>query len=201
MARGSWAGRAAPARWFSADRRTLGGASGRFDEHCDPTILRWPQLLNEAEGLAGSGSIFVATGLDAPGDGFDEIAERLARKRDLSIALIADRFEIDPPRGGYPFRTNQGDAGWLRIARKLPAGRRLTRLRRLGVDFVQIDAALGPRKWRARWSASMADAAHLLDGLRPLHLASGRDHAAPVLAMASLGCAAALSAPSLSGHG
>ncbi len=38
----------------------------------------------------------------------------------------------------------------------------------------------------------MADAAHLLDGLRPLHIASGRDSAAPVLVMASLGCAAAL---------
>jgi hypothetical protein len=38
----------------------------------------------------------------------------------------------------------------------------------------------------------MADAAHLLDGLRPLHLASGTDLATPVIAMASLGCAAAL---------
>lgn len=38
----------------------------------------------------------------------------------------------------------------------------------------------------------MADAAHLLDGLRPLHMASGIDRAAPVLLMASLGCAAAL---------
>jgi uncharacterized protein (DUF58 family) len=103
-------------------------------------------ILNEAEGLAGSGAIIVATGLDAPGDGFDELAERLARKRDLSIALIADRFEIDPPRGGYPFRTNEGDAGWLRITENSPPDARLARLRRLGVDFVQIDAALGPEE-------------------------------------------------------
>lgn len=45
--------------------------------------------------------------------------------------------------------------------------------------------------WRARWGASMADAAHLLDGLRPLHIASRIDHATPVVAMALLGCAAA----------
>jgi hypothetical protein len=38
----------------------------------------------------------------------------------------------------------------------------------------------------------MADAAHLLDGLHPLHIASGMDNATPVVAMASLGCAAAL---------
>jgi hypothetical protein len=38
----------------------------------------------------------------------------------------------------------------------------------------------------------MADAAHLLDGLRPLHLESRMDLVIPVVAMASLGCAAAL---------
>ena len=38
----------------------------------------------------------------------------------------------------------------------------------------------------------MADAAHLLDGLRPLHIASGIDDATSVVAMAFLGCAAAL---------
>ena len=38
----------------------------------------------------------------------------------------------------------------------------------------------------------MADAAHLLDGLRPLHIPSGIEHAAPVVAGAWLGCAAAL---------
>jgi hypothetical protein len=38
----------------------------------------------------------------------------------------------------------------------------------------------------------MADAAQLMDGLRPLHITSGIDQATPVVAMALLGCAAAL---------
>lgn len=101
-------------------------------------------ILEGAEGLAGAASILVATGLDAPGDGFDGIAERLARKRDLSIALIADRFELDPPRGAYPYRTNDGDAGWLRVAGSVAPDARLARLRRLGVNYMQIDVAQGP---------------------------------------------------------
>jgi len=101
-------------------------------------------ILEGAEGLAGAASILVATSLDAPGDGFDGIAERLARKRDLSIALIADRFELDPPRGAYPYRTNDGDAGWLRVAGSVAPDVRLARLRRLGVNYMQIDAAQGP---------------------------------------------------------
>jgi uncharacterized protein (DUF58 family) len=101
-------------------------------------------ILEGAEGLAGAASILVATGLDAPGDGFDGIAERLARKRDLSIALIADRFELDPPRGAYPYRTNDGDAGWLRVAGIVAPDARLARLRRLGVNYMQIDVAQGP---------------------------------------------------------
>jgi len=38
----------------------------------------------------------------------------------------------------------------------------------------------------------MVDTAHVLDGLGPLHIVSGIDRATPALAMASLGCAAAL---------
>jgi uncharacterized protein (DUF58 family) len=102
-------------------------------------------ILKKVEGMAVSGSIFVATGLDVPGDSFDEVAERLARKRDLSVALIADRFEIDPPQGGYPFRTNAGDVGWLRVTEGPAPDARLARLRRLGVNFMQIDAALDPK--------------------------------------------------------
>ena len=113
-------------------------------------------ILEGAEGLAGAGWIVVATGLDAPGDAFDGVAERLARKRDLSIALIADRFELDPPRGAYPYRTNDDDAGWLRVVGSVATDARLARLRRLGVNFVQIDAAQGPD--------AMASALERLDG-------------------------------------
>ncbi len=149
-------GRARGARaMFSA----IGELAGAHREALASTATRDPLLaaiLTEAEGLAGSGSIFVATGLDAPGDGFDEIAERLSRKRDLSIALIADRFEIDAPRGAYPFRTNEADAGWLRVAQGVAPDLRLARLRRLGVNFMRIDAALGTEE--------IASALERLDG-------------------------------------
>ncbi len=149
-------GRARGARaMFSA----IGELAVAHREALASTATRDPLLaaiLTEAEGLAGSGSIFVATGLDAPGDGFDEIAERLSRKRDLSIALIADRFEIDAPRGAYPFRTNEADAGWLRVAQGVAPDLRLARLRRLGVNFMRIDAALGTEE--------IASALERLDG-------------------------------------
>ncbi|MGO9674387.1 MAG: DUF58 domain-containing protein [Methylocella sp.] len=100
-------------------------------------------ILEEAEGLARDGAIIVATALDAPGDGFDGVAERLVRKRDLSVVLVADRFEIEPVRGVYPFTTLDGDAGWLRVGQDAKPDGRLARLRRLGVNFLQLDAGLG----------------------------------------------------------
>jgi len=147
------------ARGARAMLSVIGELAGAHSEALANTANLDPPLaaiLTEAEGLAGAGSIFVATGLDAPGDGFDEIFERLARKRDLSMALIADRFEIDPPRGAYPYRTNEDDAGWLRVTKSVAPDARLAWLRRLGVNFMQIDAALGPE--------AMAGALERLDG-------------------------------------
>jgi uncharacterized protein (DUF58 family) len=135
-ARGARAALSVIGELAGAHRDALANAETR-----DPPLAA---ILTEAEGLAGAGSILVATGLDAPGDGFDEIAERLARKRDLSMALIADRFEIDPPRGAYPFRTNDDGAGWLCVTKGVAPDIRLAQLRRLGVNFMQIEAALGP---------------------------------------------------------
>ncbi len=132
----------------AAHRDALANAATR-----DPPLAA---ILKEVEGLAGAGSIFVATGLDAPGEGFDSIAERLARNRDLSIALIADRFELDPPRGSYPYRTSDGESSWLRVAGSMTPDARLARLRRLGVNFMQIDAAQGPE--------AMARALERVDG-------------------------------------
>jgi uncharacterized protein (DUF58 family) len=117
-------------------------AAHEHPESADPPLV---DVLKEAEGLAGESAIIVATALDAPGEGFDAVAERLARKRDLCIVLVTDRFETDPVAGAYPYRTQDGDAGWLRVGRnaKAPAAdARLARLQRLGVNFLQLDAAL-----------------------------------------------------------
>ena len=122
----------------------LAAAHRAAHEHPDPDPPL-ADVLEEAEGLAGESAIIVATALDAPGDGFDGVAERLARKRDLCVVLVADRFEINPMAGAYPYRTLEGDAGWLRVERGANAAvpdARLARLRRLGVSFLQLDAAL-----------------------------------------------------------
>jgi hypothetical protein len=117
-------------------------AAGEHPDLAEPPLAG---ILEEAEGLMRDGAMIVATALDALGDGFDGVAERLARKRDLCVVLIADRFEIDPVAGAYPYRTLDGDAGWLRVERDANSAApdaRLARLRRLGVNFLQLDAAL-----------------------------------------------------------
>jgi uncharacterized protein (DUF58 family) len=97
--------------------------------------------LDEMERVAGSSALTLATSLDAPGERFDAVAERIARRRDLAFLLVADRFELAPRAGLYPFRTRDS-GGVIHIARgaaPTPDERR-TRLRRLGARCLVIDA-------------------------------------------------------------
>jgi uncharacterized protein (DUF58 family) len=110
----------------------------------DPPLT---EALEEIDRVAGSAMICVASGLDAPGERFDAVAERIARRRALDILLIADRFERAPPPGVYPYRTRDGEAGALRVARgDDAAGKdgRPARLRRLGARVLEIDAGADP---------------------------------------------------------
>jgi uncharacterized protein (DUF58 family) len=104
-------------------------------------------VLEEAEALAGTGSTMIlATGLDTPGGRFDEVAERLARRHDLSVVLIEDSFERAPPPGAYPYMTVEGDTGWIRVGATRAGARpddRIARLRRLGVRTVRLTSELG----------------------------------------------------------
>jgi len=99
-------------------------------------------VLSEAASMAPTGEIIVASALDTLGHQFDNAAEHLARKRDLSVVLITDSFEIKPGPGDYPFRTQDGGAGRLHVARTIPPDDRLARLRRLGVSFLQLESTL-----------------------------------------------------------
>lgn len=105
------------------------------------------EALETIDMVAGTAAMSVATGLDAPGERFDAVAERIARRRDLDILLIADRFERAPPSGLYPFHTCDGDGGTLRIGGRAEASardRRPARLRRLGARVLEIDAGGDP---------------------------------------------------------
>ncbi len=100
--------------------------------------------LDEADSVAGkSGAIIVATALDEPGPRFDETVERIARRRELSFVLVADRFETSPPPGSYPYATRGGDAGWLRVSRHKPTeDARIAHLRRLGARAIELDSSI-----------------------------------------------------------
>lgn len=104
-------------------------------------------VLEEAETLAdGGAALIVATGLDAPGDGFDAVVERIARRRDLTFLLIVDPFERAPPEGAYPYTTADGDAGWLRIGSAETfdeVDERIARLARLGARAATLGSELG----------------------------------------------------------
>lgn len=109
------------------------------DGVADPPLTEALEMVDKA---AGAAMMSVATGLDAPGDDFDAVAERIARRRDLDVLLIADRFELAPPPGLYPFHTRKGDSGTLRVGNgthKSARDGRPTRLRRLGARVLEID--------------------------------------------------------------
>lgn len=111
----------------------------------DDTEPPLAEALEVMERAAGSAAMTVATALDAPGERFDAVASGISRRRNLDVLLIADRFELAPPPGVYPYRTREGDAGRLHISRahETQAGdSRVTRLRAIGARVLQIDAGL-----------------------------------------------------------
>lgn len=114
-----------------------------LDESAGTTEPPLAAALEEIESVGGSSAITLATALDAPGEAFDAIVGRIARRRDLDVLLIADRFELAPQPGLYPFRTRL-EEGLLRIARgAAPApDARQARLSRLGARVLEIDAGL-----------------------------------------------------------
>ncbi|MDE0922223.1 DUF58 domain-containing protein [Aurantimonas coralicida] len=94
------------------------------------------------------GTLFLATGLDAPGTDFDGLALALRRRARIVTILVRDAFEEAPPRGAYPFLSGDAAAGltglrWAFVSGADTAARsdpRRERLERLGAE-VRIVAA------------------------------------------------------------
>ncbi len=105
-------------------------------------------ILDTATTLAGTGStLIVATALERPGAGFDEAVLRASRRHDVIVLLVEDAFEREPPAGDYPFATDEGRGGWLRIGReRRPPPDRVGALRRLGAGALRYPAADGPAR-------------------------------------------------------
>ena len=87
----------------------------------DPPLA---QALETIERLAGTGStIVVATALDAPGRGFDDVVLRLTRKHDVVFLLVEDAFEAEAAAGRLSVLDGRG-------RERLAAHRQAARLRR-----------------------------------------------------------------------
>lgn len=128
----------------AAHRAALEAAAGGREQQ-EPPLERVIEL---AAGLAPSdGSVFLATGLDRPGDGFDVVAPALAQRTALTVLLVSDAFERRAPPGDYPFIDGDGRTGWARVGGgRLPvqSDPRLERLAGLGLSTIQIDADVDP---------------------------------------------------------
>lgn len=122
-----------------------------------------PPLAERLETAVGAlprgGHLVVATGLDEPGERFDEVIKAAKTRVTVTVLLVADAFERDAPRGAYAFMTRGGKAGWLsgrrRAAEEDP---RRARLVALGLAVLPVDAAAGPER--------VAPTLERLDGLR-----------------------------------
>ncbi len=87
--------------------------------------LREPSLaeiLDESVGRALPGtSLVLATGLDDEGEDFTRLAGAACRRFAMTVLLLRDRFETDPPSGAYPYRLagagGAGPMGWAFFAK------------------------------------------------------------------------------------
>lgn len=97
--------------------------------------------------LPRGGHLILASGLDDPGERFDDVLKAARSRVSVTVLLIADAFERDAPRGAYAFATRAGRTGWLSGRRReTEEDPRRARLTALGVPVVTIDAAAGPER-------------------------------------------------------
>lgn len=115
-------------------------------DRADPPLA---EALDTAVGaLPRGGHLILATGLDAPGDRFDEVVKAARARVSITVLLIADSFETSPPKGVFAFLTRDGRSGWLSDRKAKDAGPdpRVTRLTELGLPVFPLDAGIGPER-------------------------------------------------------
>ena len=128
----------------AAHRSALEAASGTQGMEGRPL----DNLIELAARLAPTGgSIFLASGLDDPGEHFDILASALNRRAALTVLLVTDAFEQSPPAGSYPFMTRAGHVGWASFLANRFSDEpdpRINRLAHLGISTIPVDAGKGP---------------------------------------------------------
>lgn len=81
-------------------------------------------------------ALTIITGLDNVGADFDNVIHRLSKNKHVTLLMISDRFEREPPPGIYPFQTRDGLSGNIHLNRKQSLSRTSDMLdvyRKLGV--------------------------------------------------------------------
>ncbi|MCE7030495.1 DUF58 domain-containing protein [Jiella avicenniae] len=137
-------------------------ASGRHLR--EPSLA---EILDEAVGRALPGtSLILATGLDDEGEDFARLAGAACRRFAMTVLLVRDRFETDPPTGAYPYRlavaSGAGPMGWAFFAkgrerneaRAAPFDERIERLAAAGVAIRPLAADAGFEAMAATMEAS-----------------------------------------------
>lgn len=124
-----------------AHRAALAAASAK-EGAADPALQ---EAIDKADELISSdASVFLATSLDHPGEGFESSIARLARRAPVSVLLMRDAFQDNPPPGLYRYVNGTGPAAMAVVGRRHTApdpGMAGARLQRWGVDVVPISTA------------------------------------------------------------
>ncbi len=115
------------------------------EDRADPSLS---VALETAVGaLPRGGHLILASGMDEPGPGFDEVVRAATTRVSISVLLVTDAFETEAPKGAYAFLSRDGRRGWLSGRKETRADdQRRARLTALGVPVVDIDAASGPER-------------------------------------------------------
>jgi uncharacterized protein (DUF58 family) len=96
--------------------------------------------------LPRGGLLILATALESPGEGFDDIVRPLIRRRALQIVFVTDAFERAPPLGFYPYLTREGRRNLGAIGRRRTSfdDARWSRLLSLDVGAIRVDTEIEP---------------------------------------------------------
>ncbi len=99
--------------------------------------------------LPAGGHLVIASALDDPGPGFDELLTLLAERIAIRLILVSDAFERARPPGYYPFALADGRRGIALPAAPPtgPAEARLADYARRGIAGVRLDVEAGPEAY------------------------------------------------------
>jgi uncharacterized protein (DUF58 family) len=99
--------------------------------------------------LPAGGHLVVASALDDPGPGFDELLTLLAERIAIRLILVSDAFERIRPPGYYPFALADGHRGTA-LPTATPVGQaeaRLADYAHRGIAGVRLDVETGPEAY------------------------------------------------------